>query len=350
LAVLSSDSLSREGSASIERFSTFIETLNVSGVDDPAALSKSICRMKSLQNLQTTCVLTSEAVLHVTSLPSLHSLEVANDAQQILAVLQSHPSRHYLPDLYRFSTTSTVPSCTALLDFLRPNTLQALFVKGPPGALIPLASEYGTLFSLMSQICPSLHTLHIAQVVRPIQSPISDATLRPLLTLKNMISLSIASPIDLTNATIGAMASAWPKLKSLALLNGDQTCGITVECLIPLAMQCPSLNYLAIPLHVSATDNLSTQHLDNNFIAPLDLTELRLPASTFEHGADGAVVNYFLQRLFPNLSEITPTGNGLGRRWLALRLALSFSKVGLLPRGLVGHLYSSLGQRPLHSL
>jgi hypothetical protein len=320
--------------------SPLIQALNVSGVDNPAALSKAICGLNSLQNLRCACALLSEAILHVAALPSLHYLEVVNEAQQILEVLQTNPSRHYLAGLHRFSTTSTVASCTALLDFVRPNMLQTLLVEGPPGVLTPLASEYGTLFDLISKTCPSLHTLHITQAVRDIQrSPITASTLKPVLTFKNMVSISIASPINITNATIGEMASAWPKLKSLTLINGGRTCGITLECLIPLAMRCPSLNYLAIPLQVSAADNLSTKDIGSNHVGPLDLTELCISGATFEPGVNTVGLYPFLRRLFPNLLEIKPLGINLGFEWTVVILAMSFAKTGLLPSS-VGRLSS----------
>jgi hypothetical protein len=145
-------------------------------------------------------------------------------------------------------------------------------------------------------------------------SSITAITLKPLLTLKNMVTLNITSPIHITNATVGDMASAWPKLESLTLRNGGRTCGITLEGLIPLAMRCPSLRYLAIPLNVSSSDNLSTTTMDSQIVRPMALTSIMLYGSAEDDvWGEPVPIAIFLGNLFPNLRDLVPMETSLTR-------------------------------------
>jgi hypothetical protein len=315
----------------LQTSSPLIQTLRAAEVDDPAALSKAICELKVIRHLYCVCRLSPEALLHVAALPHLHSLEVENEAGEILDVLRTDPLQHYFTSLRQLclAPAAGVAACTALLDAMRPKMLQTLLVTNTAASL---ASDYEELFHCLSRTCSSLDTLRI-QMILAVQdlSPITSVNVKPLLSLSNMVHLHIKSSIDITNATIEDMAAAWPNLRTLILRNNGRTCGITLDGLIPLAKQCPYLHKLAIPLHASASDKLPTSTV-GLFVGPLALTKLIITGSAYDRvPTDVSNVSTFLCGLFPNLAEIQSLDCELGMHWNVIKLSLKLGIGHLLP-------------------
>lgn len=106
-------------------------------------------------------------------------------------------------------------------------------------------------------------------------------TISPLLELRHMRTVSICLPClyEIDNAAIRDMALSWPRIKTLNLLltdmsgDGLSNTRVTASGLIPLAAQCPQLQYLSIAFDASQNDIAEANRLlDGRSIKLFSLT------------------------------------------------------------------------------
>jgi hypothetical protein len=177
LTVLSSV-ITHDIAISLPSASPLLHTLRVVGVEDPAALSKAVCGLKALQELSCKHSLTSEAILHVATLSSLHTLTVTNEAREIMEILSTGPPRRYFTSIHTLSLMSDLAGIAPLLDFVRPKTLLCLTINKPPDSQFS-ASEHKALSRRMTTACPSLKSVYWSMKVKGKHTKRHHVTLHP---------------------------------------------------------------------------------------------------------------------------------------------------------------------------
>jgi hypothetical protein len=131
----------------------------------------------------------------------------------------------------------------------------------------------------------------------------------PLLSYANLTEVVIrtANGIDIDDAFLKRMATAWPQLRTLGLSPGCQSAGYaprtTLAGLLPLAQHCPRLESLALVLDATRTDpEILRDGISNCALARLDVVESPL-------SSPGAVAA-FLAAIFPNLQVVSSRQEG----------------------------------------
>jgi hypothetical protein len=131
----------------------------------------------------------------------------------------------------------------------------------------------------------------------------------PLLSCANLTEVVIltANGIDIDDAFLKRMATAWLQLQTLDLLAGCQVAAYasraTLAGLLPLAQHCPRLESLALALDATHADpEILRDGLSNCGLARLNIVESPL-------SSPGAVAA-FLAAIFPNLQVVSSRQEG----------------------------------------
>ncbi|KAJ6534387.1 hypothetical protein B0H19DRAFT_1272099 [Mycena capillaripes] len=133
--------------------------------------------------------------------------------------------------------------------------------------------------------------------------PLGDI-LEPLLSFSNLVKVSLTHPVgfDLDNATILAMACAWPRLQSLLLIASPYRhipSRVTLEGLYALAKYCPNLSDLCLTF-----DATVVPHIEDDAVETVRQTVLHtINVGASPTGAPRPVAE-FLSAIFPGLDSI----------------------------------------------
>ncbi|KAJ7798876.1 hypothetical protein B0H14DRAFT_2388426, partial [Mycena olivaceomarginata] len=128
--------------------------------------------------------------------------------------------------------------------------------------------------------------------------------LRPLLAFLHLTSVTLCAPagFDLNDATVGDMARAWPRIKSLHLYASDYAhilSNVTLGALVLLARHCPELSGLSLTL--DATAPVPDLETENKRLRQWRLDSLGVSLSPI---AAPLAVAVFLSSVFPELKWV----------------------------------------------
>jgi hypothetical protein len=292
-----------------------------------------ICRLSQLQEVLCGFSLTPAAVLHLSNLPGLRVLDLANDAKFLLTCLHGAPSKTPFFNIAHLTIRGDVASCTAFLRVIRSFQLEYLFIHQTSSPL-PLSSTTHELFLALNTHCShsTLTSLQIYHsdaggvIVAPESHLITSNMLESLFVFDKLTRLDISLPVGLHNATFHHMASHWPSLEELNLGSRyfPRDPRVTLASLYALSTNCPCLERLRIILRVSP-DDIAALRPSVGELRPRNyvLTWLDLSMSFCDSGVQNSDIAAILSDLFPNLDTILAwvvsgeqEGGNPGQRWV----------------------------------
>ncbi|KAJ7796611.1 hypothetical protein B0H14DRAFT_72060 [Mycena olivaceomarginata] len=222
--------------------------------------------------------ITYTCLLHLGGLPNLHGLHIQHFLDlhvKFRAVASSGRMFAALCELVFFS--EAINSITSPSDAIDSNaldkielTFDTLDLTTQDWFVQPLADESSSAIKTRSSLIPSLAQksktltkLYLRERISFHDTP--DALDRmlpvdwfhPLLSCANLTEVVIltANGIDIDDAFLKRMATAWPQLRTLDLSPGCQSAGYAPRTmlagLLPLAQRCPRLESLALVLDAS---------------------------------------------------------------------------------------------------
>lgn len=291
------------------------------GLEEPMVgfnemISNILLQYKSLHEIDVSHVVpTSKAIKHVLGIPELESLAWGLEPRAQLPPVgtTSKSLRHYrhmhrIPVSYFMQIASLLVACK----------LETLYITLHPLRALQLQE---TLTFLRNNI--DVGTLTNFTIAIGVQLPIEPTpsedtvfnirTLSPLLSFKHLrkVEVSIAKwivtacSLDLDDKSLETMASSWPHLEILRLMDWNHTKipKVTLNGLLALAKQCPNLRELGIGVNfkveISRVDQIDTTALG---CCP-ELTILELDGASVKDAKAPPVVG-ILARIFPNITRM----------------------------------------------
>lgn len=273
--------------------------------------------------------LSEAALTSIARFPYLHSLQLPNQISDLHKAVNGlgKSDIQLFPGLQRLDirASSLVP-LSHFLRHVRPQDLSSLIVHCE-GSDIP--AQAGQFFSSLEDRCPQ----HVLKVLKLTQSwdgkkaqtvdgtpVISSLALEPIFAYKNLTCLEITllCRFSLDDTFLRKLSLAFPQLQQLELGSvfgwGTRSATITLQGLLPLVENCPSLEKLGLTLDATDPPDLDTLQIPhpNYRLTYLHVGSLLLwpesPDPMFNHEAP-ATAGMFLSKIFPKLS-------GIGGTWL----------------------------------
>lgn len=290
----------------IETHAPKLESLKLSDDDDlfeevRDQLSKTVCALKHLKRLKFGCVLLSSAALiHLSSLPNLHSLAFRLTGDNVLA--WKSPAWGKFSKLMVLGVMTTFADATApasLLESIDGQSLLGLTLRHYPDAQVTsldrLFCAIGTLGRLVKL---SLDFSTFARAWPDDRVP--DAVLAPLARLPLIMDFTLrALPVALSRATLHALARGWPYLRRLSLACSTWSRrgpSADVRDLAVLARECPLIEHVDAEVAPLGDDwgwDVDAPGVKACPLQTLNLTSARVPRAV----APQLVA--FLARIFP---------------------------------------------------
>lgn len=262
------------------------------GLQMAQAVSRAICQWRSIKSLDAS-TLTTQAFNHLAQMSSLETL-----------VCSGIPADYIPPNPRTFPALRHVTLCSAELPLLASflnaigsePRLESIDVTISPQP--STASPWKTMFNLLTPFRTTLTTVRLREDSRSENKlDVTDPeVLRLLFTLPNLVHLSIhPQRLSANDQLLQEIAARWPGLCHLDLTSPHtyQPLHITPGGLLPLAIGCPELEYLALPLDTSILESCHGTEVANTSLKTLKLH--CLPRG------DPAKVVASLIGIFPNL-------------------------------------------------
>ena len=206
------------------------------------------------------------ALEHLSRMPALTRLDFASSAT--LAASESPLLFSHLQDLTLHSKESLNSISWSLSQIRLPGitTFGAIIINCPSKQ--ELSSFLTSL--LTSNFGHTIETLELHQQcwgtqIVSVQTPLGFEDLRPCMSFSNLrkIALRICCSVDLTDANVLTLASAWPKLECLSI-NQEQGWGsqggITPDGLARLLQTCPLLTLIVVCLDPRGYTQVTPSH------------------------------------------------------------------------------------------
>ncbi|KAJ7354499.1 hypothetical protein DFH08DRAFT_855031 [Mycena albidolilacea] len=275
--------------------------------------------------------ITYTCLLHLGGLPNLHGLHVRHFLDlhvKIRAVASSGRMFAALRELVFFS--EAINSITSFLDAIESNALDKIELTFDTLDLVtqdwfvqPLADEPSSSLSTRSTSLPRTGLnpkLYLRERISFHDTPDALDRMLPvdwfhaLLSCANLTEVVIltANGVDIDDAFLKRMATAWPQLRTLDLSPGCQSAGYAPRTmlagLLPSAQHCPRLESLALVLDATRADpEILRDGISNCALARLDVVESPL-------SSPGAVAAFFAA-IFPNLQVVSSRQEGNVISW-----------------------------------
>ncbi|GBE83547.1 hypothetical protein SCP_0506020 [Sparassis crispa] len=246
-------------------------------------------------------------------MPHLENLELClKTIPQPLYPLPGPGSPHYFPftALKEFSlSTSSITVCVTVVSALSLRNIRSVSFDvlhaASVGQLLEVVHDHCSWESLESIL---IHTSFNARKGHPSDEVVAQASLRSLYDFHKMKNLTIMtdSPLEMDNSDLQDMASSWPHLEELCLIynplvtSWEQHSAITLQGLVPLVKQCPTLSVLSLPIAFTVGDGY-TRLRPGGGHSNDRVTQLHCGGRCT---AGPAQIASFLSDLFPNLQEI----------------------------------------------
>ncbi|KAL0954194.1 hypothetical protein HGRIS_005322 [Hohenbuehelia grisea] len=256
-------------------------------------------RSVTIRNVRDIC---PDTLTQLGYLPGLEALSLAFPSEKALNLPQQPSFFSSLRSLEFFAYKTT--SALSLLAAISSRGLTTLQLT---------VTQQSCSLALLHKLCqavarfPNLSHLSIvfARTGEPESVKASQKSIAPLRSLKKLLSLTIeATALQLDDATLHAIATAFPSLTKLAVipLGDDQsdrwTSSVTMAGLNSLAEGCPNLRDLSIIFDARASPRAIEP---NSTKSNLSLTYLNTGNSPAD---DPEVLTRFLTSCFPNLQKI----------------------------------------------
>ncbi|EIW77763.1 hypothetical protein CONPUDRAFT_156948 [Coniophora puteana RWD-64-598 SS2] len=287
-------------------------------IHEAAELTEVLCGWNQLQVV--TCgTLTTRAILHFARLASLFKLSFRMpETPPDFSVLSIDTSAFHAMKEFMIDTPD-IDVVELFLCHLHVALEQMSVYPASRTSSSSLHSYFTTLASHssvehMSSIV--VHQVFDIEPPRPTPDPhaITLQTLFPLTSFPNLTSIfiDIDCPINLSDACLDSLASAWPHLESLSLNEtggwrpppGHNTIGITPHGLLPLLSKCPHLTSLSLHLTTASLPaSVSCAQRPGRGTANARLDALNVCDSPITHTAVPAL-SAFLSDVLPNLHNI----------------------------------------------
>ncbi|KAJ6468535.1 hypothetical protein C8R47DRAFT_1223334 [Mycena vitilis] len=280
-----------EARSSLVRTLTDVRSVKMGTIDSAALMH--LGQLSTLQNLQVTIPSTTSLIEagERTMFSSLRTADIeVGDANAVhfIDLLRTWND----PPLRLFSASlDNYPSQTELEDLY-----SVLGSHVSPNYLLLLKLELLTSSPILQSPDTSRHPDHL---------------LRHLFPFTNLVTLSIRVPsgFDLTDATISAMASAWPNIHDLQLAADVQIHSAqgTLRGIQALAERCPHLQHLQLAIDATV--------IPAPRLAPAPRLVVQEALVLFNVGEsrinNAFAVARFLSSIFANVQKIVPTYPGL---------------------------------------
>ncbi|KAJ6521161.1 hypothetical protein DFH09DRAFT_1193076 [Mycena vulgaris] len=278
------------------------------------AVSSMLCGLPDIRTISVGCI-DPAALRHLAHLPSLTSLCIDRIDEPLWPYAAEFTFLLY-PELFPSLTElrvfgARIDLCKNFIRTAFASPLKTLYVGTETSASEP---EARTALAAISAECPpSLTSIDVElgqwdDVVSaaPAAYTVLPATLAPLLTFKNLLTVRVKVPFGLCldNAFCAEMAVAWPLINELSLhrpyIIGTPSppSAVTISALLSFARQCPDLHTLALPLSSAPPGSLS----DGTPPAQMVLKYLAVIDSPIEAPFPVAA---FLSSVFPGLEDIS---------------------------------------------
>ncbi|KAL6306990.1 hypothetical protein BKA93DRAFT_926914 [Sparassis latifolia] len=215
-----------------------------------------------------------------------------------------------LNSLKEFSlSTSSITVCVTVVSALSLRNIRSVSFDvlhaASVGQLLEVVHDHCSWESLESIL---IHTSFNARKGHPSDEVVAQASLRSLYDFHKMKNLTIMtdSPLEMDNSDLQDMASSWPHLEELCLIynplvtSWEQHSAITLQGLVPLVKQCPTLSVLSLPIAFTVGDGY-TRLRPGGGHSNDRVTQLHCGGRCT---AGPAQIASFLSDLFPNLQEI----------------------------------------------
>jgi hypothetical protein len=271
-----------------------------------------VCTLQFLRLLELHIPLRAKLLYHISIMPHLSKLVVMITAKILTQALLANSSARLFPALHELVLYAAVwaePS-DFLEGFMRAAPLRKTTIAVTEA---PLSHHLQRLFTIcayhsLTSIVLSTRGHALADDER--RHVLDPGVLGLLFACPDLEVLEITTAIsfeEVDDTVIRNMASAWPRLKSLALRNWKVTSPPTKVTLVGLLPLADCIFLKSVSINVDATVPNPNVYLrpDGTFYNGA-LTHLSVNHSLIEEPIDVAL---FLSNVFPNLAKIEPCGD-----------------------------------------
>ncbi|KAK7065109.1 hypothetical protein R3P38DRAFT_2595516 [Favolaschia claudopus] len=279
--------------------------INPADVTWQSILSRFVCAFPTLASLHLTSAIDADAILHLGKLGGFKSLTFdMRDASFLPAGL---PRGKIFQDLSAFEFTglrgggNSLDPVTNLIQSWDRSPLTSFKIDFMSS---PSATSLEALFHALSEHCShdALYTIEITLSFTQIpdtHSLVSSRGWTHLLLFPNLSSVQLLCRYRFDDEDMHAMATAWPKLKTLELMSPRQNDpSITLRALLSFARHCPQLESLQLSLDARIIPALP---LNEDVCLRHPTLRLFLQESLI---TDAHAVATFISHLFPNISYL----------------------------------------------
>ena len=298
------------------------------------AASALVCSWNSLTTL--TCgPLTAEALVHLSSLPALHSLNIYLPAIELSGI--AFPIPFPFPTLQLLTVQLPNPRvlmpCTMLLNQMAPISLKRLIISLPTEFVsADLEELFECLRKNMRQLQELVIQKHTSWELHTARLTIKNDMLRQLFSLTKLVKISLTPncSFDLDDMTLSQMAPSWPSLKELnlgAVQGWRRRSQLRLKSLLIILVHCPDLQELGIVVDAGADLNSMGKPggFSHNTLRVLHMGDSRVTSA--------ALVAAFLSDIVPCVTVINAWqtsemerregGKKYQRKWQAVKRLLS---------------------------
>jgi hypothetical protein len=282
------------------------------------SLSDLVVHLPSLETIYSPVPLTDDAIVHLSMLPNLKVLQVANDAVDFVRAHEKNASHPMFSTLVVFDTYAyDLSSVVSLLTMCRPRNLEVLILETESSQARNAERLFIALASCCSHdafqsICFFIRDLsNHNPFIHPRQNPVTlppfpAHVLRHLLVFRKLWNLVVDLPFDLDDNVVGQMGSSWPGMLQIVVqfpVTEDHP-KITLRGLVAIAKHWHQLRRVTLVLKVSARDLASLQRDIEGLQKNNQIGQIVLADAWIDNDVNPAHLSTFLQTLFPKLFYI----------------------------------------------
>jgi len=281
------------------------------------SLSDLVVHLPSLETIYSPVPLTDDAIVHLSMLPNLKVLQVANDAVDFVRAHEKNASHPMFSALMVFTIyTHDLSSVVSLLTMCRPKKLIALILQTES-----IQARYAEQLFIALASCCSHDAFQFISFDTPrdpsnqfsFTLPIRDPppfpphVLKHLFVFRKLWYLSLDLPFDLDDNAVEQMAASWPDMQQMVVhfpITEDHP-KITLRGLVAIAKHWRDLTRVNLVLKISSSDLASLQRDIEDSQKNHEIKHVALADSWIDDDVNPADVTTFLHTFFPNLYSVS---------------------------------------------